>query len=275
MSAKDWATARPVHRVRDRPGLLEAINTILCLEGVTFAWHGHASKNWALGPAAYRRPPVKPGDTILGEQEELLREVRLLEYDRMHGIPQNDLALLALLQHNGAATLLLDVTTDPFVALYFACLRAPRGEDGRLIAIDVTDGVARHFDINERGDLGVAMGSLGSNLGLYRPPRISGRFTAQRGRFIFGEVANLGYSTLPIRLEGWNKAALHRVFDPNVPPEDRPKPAVAVSILIDHRMKAGMLTFLDLSLGLSASSMFPDLPGFAQAHGFAPGDCAD
>ena len=92
---------------------------------------------------------------------------------------------------------------------------------------------------------------------------------AQRGRFVFGEVKDYGYSTLPIQSVEWDEDDLKRVFSANMPAGGQPKAPAMLSIEIPNSLKEGIRKFLDESLGLSASSLFPDLPGFAQAHGLA------
>jgi FRG domain len=50
----------------------------------------------------------------------LLNEARLRGFDHHEGVKLCDLELLALLQHYGAATHLLDITRDVTTALWFA-----------------------------------------------------------------------------------------------------------------------------------------------------------
>lgn len=55
----------------------------------------------------------------------------------MNQVEPNDLQLLALLQHNGLPTRLLDVTANPLTAPWFACMSKP-SRDGLLIAFNVS-----------------------------------------------------------------------------------------------------------------------------------------
>ncbi len=110
-------------------------------------WRGHQDIDWKLVPAIYRKMSLDPpfadaeevATSVNKETEALIDRARGHRYGYIEGAQMDDLALLALLQHNGAATPLLDVTTDPVVALYFACQpHAVDGDDvdGALLAID-------------------------------------------------------------------------------------------------------------------------------------------
>ena len=74
--------------------------------------------------------------------EANVREIerQLIERARQagHGLGLSELELLARLQHHGAATRLLDCTTNAFIALWFACREKPE-VDGVLIGFRLAD----------------------------------------------------------------------------------------------------------------------------------------
>jgi hypothetical protein len=86
-------------------------------------WRGQANAAYALEPAIHTRVRAHDtlnDDTVTRYTGGLLRAARLATLDDHEGTTLPDLALLALLQHHGAATPLLDVSLDPLVGLYMA-----------------------------------------------------------------------------------------------------------------------------------------------------------
>ena len=127
--------------------LFRIVSHIALLEqSRTYAWRGQNDASWDFSPSLYRRL-VANGSKVT---ERMMRdaEVNLLEEARRWGLGRDlgpsatDLHMLAVLQHHGVPTRLIDVTSNPMTALWFAVedhgTHESRRCPGVLFAIDVT-----------------------------------------------------------------------------------------------------------------------------------------
>ena len=98
-----------------------------------WVFRGH-SQSWPLRPTVGRIENFSPA-----------RELQVFNEFKRVGAPLIDRAQIAsdwdwlfLAQHHGLPTRLLDWTTNPLIAAYFACQPSPRGKrDGEIIAVEV------------------------------------------------------------------------------------------------------------------------------------------
>ena len=107
-------------------------------------YRGQAKKKWKLLPGAVRRLLDTYGDNLLQEEEKL--KTRLQEYHNEQLIRPmkiidgkdklSDIQRLSILQHQGAATGLLDFSEFPLVALWFAC-KDYLEEDGNFFILNI------------------------------------------------------------------------------------------------------------------------------------------
>ncbi len=117
--------------------------------GIGYLYRGQADESWQLHSAAIRRlllarEDIGP-DALLSLYSSYHRSMILPEARNRYISHQNvtdltDLELLAVLQHFGAATGLLDFTRSPLVALWFATDSDPRTNDvnGQVYTADPT-----------------------------------------------------------------------------------------------------------------------------------------
>jgi hypothetical protein len=129
---------------------LDLISHIALLaQGRTYAWRGQYDASYKLSSSLYRRLE-KSGEpasekALRAEEIKILEEARRWGLGRDLGPSATDLHLLAVLQHHGVPTRLLDVTSNPITALWFAAEQHVGADDesgdpaGVLFAIDVTD----------------------------------------------------------------------------------------------------------------------------------------
>ena len=133
-------TAHQLFRIISHIALLE--------QSRTYAWRGQNDASWTLSSSLYRRLAT---DGTVTERKMRDAELGLLEEARRWGLGRDlgpsatDMHMLALLQHHGVPTRLIDVTSNPMTALWFATEEHRPDEGGEvrrspgvLFAIDVT-----------------------------------------------------------------------------------------------------------------------------------------
>lgn len=206
-------------------------------------YRGHAKASWHLQSGAYRRLCDAHGESFPGDENEQLKmvdryhKVHLIEpMEVIDGSKLSQLQRLSILQHQGAATGLLDFTEYPLVALWFACAESP-DKDGRVFVIDIEN--PQHArNARSRKKLMEspfnAEQSSGHQIVYYEPDRSLGaRIVAQRSVFLIG--------------------------DPKIPDHH------FKSVIVPQQSKEDLRSYLK-QLGLSETSLFSDIPGLAAAN---------
>ena len=95
-------------------------------EGTETFYRGHANRDWELLPSIFRTPNGV-------EKEHLLFRDMVAHEPQSFSECKSALDYLVQMQHYGLPTRLLDMTTNPLVALYFACQSA--ADDVAAVAV--------------------------------------------------------------------------------------------------------------------------------------------
>jgi hypothetical protein len=115
----------------------------------TYAWRGQNDAAWTFSSSLYRRLAQDGAEvtekTMRDAELKILVEARRWGLGRDLGPSATDMHMLAVLQHHGLPTRLIDVTANPMTALWFATEdHRPevngdvRRSPGVLFAVDVT-----------------------------------------------------------------------------------------------------------------------------------------
>ncbi len=229
------------------------------LEG--WAFRGQHSPHWPLVSSLTRRLQTFCPDPRLWP----LREARAMRIFRrkahMHlhgGLPQGgELRCLALMQHHGAATRLLDFTKSPFVAAFFA-LEAARSE-ASVFALNTPALWARapRFDarltrqrIDPRQPGNFARYFAGNQVPVLwfgEPAQMDGRLAAQSGLFVVPGVLERSLDEI---LAGYG--------DPD---------ELLLQFVLSPGLRADAMRAL-YRMNVTYATLFPDLDGLARSLGY-------
>lgn len=224
-------------------------------------YRGQADKGYTLTPNVFR-------NGLLGKEHTLIQDMLLnspSDFNTIH----NTLERLVKMQHYTLPTRLLDVTTNPLVAMYFACSEHP-DKDGELFTFyeymeqpsDITAQLLAALTeytgsserqmigfLSEKGFTNVALVGLTSTPFIsIVAPRNNERIKRQCGAFI---VTGLKGSTdgNPFEKEQFDlRPILIRDFGDGIPR----------SIIIPKDSKAKLLTELE-AIGINQAFIYPEL----------------
>ena len=146
-------------------------------------------------------------------------------------LPSNEWECLALAQHHGLATRLLDWSFNPLVATYYACCESPES-DGAVYFYDPILFVKENVPSIEDAPTGCA----------FIPRAITPRILSQKGIFT---VHNPPNDTIPVGAHSVSKG------------EDN-----QVRLIIPKAMKPELMQILD-DYGVNRVALFPDLDGWS------------
>ena len=142
-------------------------------------YRGHSNKDWELKPSIGR---YYTGDWkfVAADERKAFEEFKRLSIPHIKYQPSSDIEWLCLMQHHGCATRLLDFTTNPLIALFFAS-DPTIPEDGEVV-------IARYSNKNENIDDVNLFSRIYSFA--YYPPHITERIIGQSGCFVYCNQPN-------------------------------------------------------------------------------------
>ena len=245
-----------------------------------WSFRGHNIANWRLEATLERattqlvaatvgttlhlsQQRLRPGD----HEREILLEFQRGAHQHLFATPADDELVdwLALMQHYGAPTRLLDWTRSPYVALYFALEKPQTKERSALWAIDrkwMDKESARAIKKHDRrcpNPLDLRAMYRYINDILFKsdnptvivpatPLRMNNRMTAQQGHFLcnLSHAESFDVSLFRMLRNSWTR-----------------KPPVR-KLLVDHENRIEMLKELR-RMNIHSASLFPGLGGFAHS----------
>lgn len=233
------------------------------------AWRGQADVDWGIDCTAFRRlvkglpdENLRPGTlerTVREYERSLIEDARMAGYGDQDGRRLNDLELLSVLRHYGAATRMMDFTRNAFVALWFATQFNPDCY-GLLVGIHPKSGNARR--VRTEGQLGMKLEDLldqeemKDSYIFWEPRHLFERMRVQQSLFLFGEMVRWPWGAAPLgTLEQSDRLPDEIVL-------------IAVSPELKQQMNdvTGNKAGWESLVGYSVRYVFPDLEGYALAQ---------
>lgn len=284
-TSNSWIKSGWAYKAKSVADLMTAVTRLGTHKSTRrYMWRGQANMSWSLEPSLVRtlRAAGAPHDeaAVATAEKKLVTEARNWPAPEFAGL-HSDQQLLSLLQHHGVPTGLMDVTTDPMTALWFACERdsdpSTASTSGVILAFDVTDWKSLP---TESPNAYAQWSHLPDPLGeeyrqmlatqsafIVEPSRPSGRMAAQRGRLFRARVKTGGQPFGVQIVDVTDRAPRTRpdsVLGSAKTPGQPPALPFA-AIIIGTQQKTTLLRHLEGTFGINRPRLFPEVSGFAEA----------
>lgn len=215
---------------------------------IGWIFRGQSDSSWSLRPKAGRPEYYLAANEYSQKKHQVSGDLARFEVWREQAIavcdslPSNDFDCLAYAQHYGLATRLLDWTTNPLVALFFATENEPEKEGA----------VFCHFPwwLIDRKMMSLYNNILGSQVLRLVPSQFDRRIVAQSALFTYH------YNPV-VPLEA-----------SNMPPEAVPLNGANLAIIRVMPKTKQIIQKQLVDLGISRKSLFPDLEGVSSFVNF-------
>jgi len=281
----NWVGSGWGHQPSTVDDVLFAINRIgTWASSRRYAFRGVKNHGWPIQSSLQRFIEKHHGvDHVHNERSNRAAERRVLELARRweleDGGQATDQTLLARLQHHGSPTRLLDVTSDPITALWFATEPfEQRGVHGVVFAFDITG--LSVLEANPPDTWGSVEDPHGWHFEhqlelsleqqqpfVVRPFPRDQRMAAQQAFFLTGVVPEAptihGLDVFPLSADPPGEDRLKRVFGQRS--RGYPAKIPFVAIVVPHMLKAKIRAALESTWSRRRETLFPDLAGLAAA----------
>ncbi|NOR69605.1 MAG: FRG domain-containing protein [Methylomarinum sp.] len=271
-----------VGRVASITSFIKRIKKIESRKGYTLFYRGHSDDSYESVPSVFRE--IKNGSSVgtYADKEDTLFKNMVIQCPQEFVGCSSTLEYLVKMQHYGLPTRLLDLTTNPLVALYFSCCShygtGKVGRNGEVLVYEVPDEDIKFFN----SDTAAVIGNLA------KMPR-NFEYLKDKGRFLHEIQAEKPYFKDGINVKHLNsvqcvKAKLdnRRITQQSgaffifgmkntiTQPAEIPYPYLCkrdnntpVSIGVSQAGKKVMLSELS-ELSISEASLFPEIDSVAR-----------
>ncbi len=204
-------------------------------------YRGHSNSSYQLTPSLFRIDRGEAWAEWDRIEEYIMRQFKAESVPYLKSIPTNDIDWLTMAQHYGLPTRLLDWTTNPLVALYFAVENYKNQSDANVWFYGLTS-------TNNCWDESTWLAkkiNLSGNIceNIIFPSHIDSRITNQSGCFTIHPIPEGSNSFVPIN-------ETPRIFD------------TFLKVTIDKNIKKDILNEL-YYLGIHRGFIYPGLEGLS------------
>lgn len=129
-------------KIKNIPEFLIKLNNLNKVKHYKF-FRGHSDVHYDIVPKLFR----KSYKVYLNEEHELLANAEI-NYPEELSTHNSSFEKIAIMQHYGIATRLLDLTENALVALYFACneKQGVKGQDGAVILFKINADIIKYYN---------------------------------------------------------------------------------------------------------------------------------